>query len=149
VSTLTALAGLAAAALLATGGCGGDDEESSGGEASGRALKTVSISETEFKLDPATVTLDEAGTYTFKAVNDGEVDHALELEGEGVEEETEAIGPGESAELTAELKAGTYELYCPIGNHKDAGMKGSVSVAGGGGGMDTDEDEDKSSGYGY
>jgi uncharacterized cupredoxin-like copper-binding protein len=148
VSISTALAGLAAAALLAAGGCGGDDEESSSADAPGPALETVSISETEFKLDPATVTLDEAGRYTFKAVNDGEVDHALEVEGEGVEEETETIGPGESAEVTVELKAGTYELYCPVGNHKDEGMEGSVSVAGGGG-MDTGDDDEQSSGYGY
>lgn len=137
------LAAFAAATVLAAAGCGGDDEESSGGA----ALRTVTISETEFELDPAKVTLDKAGTYTFEAVNDGKVDHALEVEGGDIEEETETIGPGESAELTVELKAGSYELYCPIGNHKDAGMEGSVAVAGGGG-TGTDEDEE-SSGYGY
>jgi plastocyanin len=140
---------LVAAALFAAAGCGGEDEESS--EAGGTAQATVSISETEFKLDPSTVTLDAAGTYTFKAVNDGSADHALEIEGNGVEEETDTIGPGESAEVTVELEKGTYEIYCPIGNHKDQGMEGSVSVAGGGGsgtGEDEDETETGSSGYG-
>jgi plastocyanin len=153
------LAVLAAALTVGVTGCGG--EETSGSEetqaAAGSSAQTVSVSETEFALDPDTVTLDAAGTYTFRAVNDGSIDHALELEGNGVEEETETIGAGESAELTVELKEGTYELYCPVGSHKAQGMVGKVVVgAGGAGGAtttngetdETETDED-SGGYGY
>ena len=77
---------------------------------------------------PATVTIDAPGTYTFEATNDGGVDHALEIEGSGIEEETETIGPGESASVTVDLESGTYEMYCPIGNHRDLGMSGEVTV---------------------
>ena len=117
------------AAALVLGGCGGGDDEES--EPAGASLQTVEIAETEFKLDPGTVSLDEPGTYTFRAVNSGQTDHALEIEGEGVEEETDTIGPGESAEVEVELQAGEYELYCPVGNHKDRGMEGMLSVSGG------------------
>lgn len=130
-----------AVALLAS--CGGASEEST---PSGASRQTIEIGETEFALDPATVKLDESGVYTFRAANNGSVTHALELEGEGVEAETEDIAPGASADLKVELKPGTYELYCPIGNHEQQGMKGSVTVAGGaagGGAATTDEDEDK------
>lgn len=127
---------LLAVAVLGLAACGSEDEET------GDSRETIAVSETEFRLEPATVTLDEAGTYTFRAVNDGAIDHALEVEGEGVEEETDTIGPGESAELTVELTAGTYELYCPIGNHREQGMDGSIEVAGGaGGGATTGETE--------
>jgi plastocyanin len=157
VTGRSTLAALAAALVVPLAGCGG--EESSGSEtttaAAAGSAQTVSVSETEFALDPATVMLDAAGTYTFRAVNDGSIDHALEIEGNGVEEETETIGPGESAELTVELKAGTYELYCPIGSHKDQGMAGKVVVGGGGattthGETETDEDSGSGSpGYDY
>ena len=140
--------------LLGAAACGSEEDE--GGD--GGAVQTVEVSETEFRLEPATFTLDEPGTYTFRAVNDGSVDHALEVEGGGVEEETDTIAPGESGELTVELGAGTYELYCPIGNHREQGMEGSVEVGGGAGGGgattgetdgETDDDSDGGgSGYG-
>lgn len=134
-------------ALLAAGGCGSEEESSA---PAGAALETVTVSETEFALKPSKITLEEAGTYTFKAVNDGSSDHALELEGEGAEAATDTIAPMASAELTVELKAGTYELYCPIDGHAEQGMKASVSVAGGDGmGSDEDEDEDDEGGGGY
>ena len=53
---------------------------SSAGSSSG---KTITISETEYKLTPSTVTLSKAGAYEFKAVNNGSVAHALEI-AEGV-----------------------------------------------------------------
>jgi plastocyanin len=125
---------LAAAALLllAASGCG------SGGGSS----ETLHVSETEFKLDPATLDVDTAGTLTIHAVNDGGVDHALEVEGNGVEEETKTLAPGESADLTVDVTQGTYEIYCPIDGHRSQGMDGELVVAGGGaGGATTDEDE--------
>ena len=118
-----------AAAVVAGAGCGGGDEgEETAAPAAGDA---TSISLIEFALDPAAVTLDAPGTYTFRAVNDGNADHALEIEGNGIEEETETIGPGESAEVTVEItEPGEYELYCPVGDHKDLGMDGTLTVNG-------------------
>jgi uncharacterized cupredoxin-like copper-binding protein len=121
----TLTAAILAALLLA--GCGGDD----GGEeatTTSASSQTFSIVESDFTLSPGTVTVDGAGTYTFEATNDGGVDHALEIEGNGIEEETETIAPGGSASLTVSLEAGTYEMYCPIGNHRDLGMTGEIAV---------------------
>lgn len=121
---------LVAMLVLFVTACGGSDD---GNEttAAGGAAKTFEIVETEFQLEPSTVTLEAPGTYTFRAVNEGETEHALELEGEGLEEETENIAPGESAELTVEITdPGEYELYCPVGDHKDRGMEGTVELRG-------------------
>ncbi len=139
-------------AVLALAACGSSSSESgtTGQAAAGQA---ISISETEFKLDPSSVQVDQAGTVTFRLTNDGTIDHALEVEGQGVEEETETIKPGESAELTADLsKDGSYEIYCPIDGHRDSGMEGDVTVgaAMGGGSTGTTEDEGSTtSGSGY
>lgn len=134
-------------AVLALAGCGGGNE---GGEsaATGPALKTVQISEVDFKLEPANVTVPKAGVYSFKVVNNGQTAHALEIEGEGVEAKSDTIQPGESTELKVDLKkSGSYEMYCPVDGHKDMGMKGEVAV-GPGGGMMTDQTETKTtSGY--
>ena len=115
---------------------GGEDKAPSGAK-NEAVVKTIQVKETDFKLQPAEITLDKPGTYVFKAVNSGDTDHALEVEGEGIEEETEEIEPGQSAELKVKLKSGTYELYCPVDGHAEEGMEGKLTVkesSGGSGG---------------
>jgi plastocyanin len=143
------LLGLLVALVLA--GCGGGSE-SSGSGGGGGVLRTIRVKETEFALAPAKISLSKPGRYTFTAVNSGTVDHALELEGNGVEEETEHVAPGQTASVTVDLsKPGDYEIYCPIDGHEDRGMKGTVVVGGGssGGGGGTTTNDKGSGGYGY
>jgi uncharacterized cupredoxin-like copper-binding protein len=133
---------------LALGACGDDDREGSftseGGTGtettgtgttttpSGQVSKTLNISETEFKLAPADFTVAEPGVVEFVVKNDGGTVHALEVEGATGEFETEEIQPGKSARLKADVsEAGSYELYCPVGNHRDQGMVGELVVGGG------------------
>ena len=135
------------AAVLALAGCGGGESEE--GAATGPALKTVQISEVDYKLEPANVTVEKSGVYAFKVVNNGKTAHALEIEGNGVEAKSDTLQPGDSTELKVDLKkAGSYEMYCPIDGHKGLGMKGEVSV-GPGGGMMTDQTETKTTSSGY
>jgi uncharacterized cupredoxin-like copper-binding protein len=129
---------------LALAGCGSDDNTSG---SSSSARETIEVHLSEFKLDPSRVTVDTPGTYTFKAVNDGQFVHALEIEGHGIEEETEDIQPGESAEVTVDLaEAGDYELYCPVDDHRAMGMDGSLDVGGTGAGAGAPTGESGESG---
>jgi uncharacterized cupredoxin-like copper-binding protein len=143
---------LALFAALALAACGSNSNQSA---SSGQAKQAVAISETEFKLDPSSVQVDQAGNVTFRVTNNGAIDHALEVEGNGVEEKSATIKPGESAELTVDLsKDGSYEIYCPVDGHRDSGMEGTVTVGAGMGGGSTDTTEDGGSttsggGYGY
>ena len=147
-----ALPALFAVLALAACGSGSSDSGTTGQAAAGQA---VSIAETEFKLDPSSPQLDQAGTVTFRVTNDGTIGHALEIEGNGVEDKSATIKPGESAELTVDLsKDGSYEIYCPIDGHRDSGMEGTLTVGAsmGGGSTDTTEDEGSTTsggGYGY
>jgi plastocyanin len=59
--------------------------------------------------------------------NPSQVPHVVEVEGNGVEEETETITDG-AARLAVELEPGEYKLYCPVGNHEQAGMVGTLTV---------------------
>ena len=128
------------------GGGNGNEQSSSGG---GAVIKTVTIDESEFKLAPSSVTLSKPGTYEFKAVNKGTVSHALEIEGNGVEEKSSEIGPGSSTTIKVTFKGtGDYEMYCPVDGHKNQGMKGSVTVgSSSGGGQTTTQTETGGGGY--
>jgi plastocyanin len=64
---------------------------------------------------------------TFKFDNPSSVPHAFEVEGNGVEEETDTITKSD-ASVTVDLKPGTYEYYCPVGQHRQAGMEGKLTV---------------------
>ena len=112
--------------VVVLAGCGG------GKSTSGPVLKTVQISEKEFSLTPSTAQLSKVGTYEFQVTNHGKITHAFEVEGNGVEEKTGDIDPGQMKSLKVTLsQTGSYEMYCPIDGHKQQGMKGTITVGGG------------------
>jgi PQQ system protein len=161
---LRPLAAALAAGALVIAGCGGNDNNGDGNAStgasksagtaagSGGSAGTVKLSETEFKIDPANPAVKKAGSVTIDVKNDGQIVHALEVEGPNGEAKTQPIPGGQSAKLTVDLsKPGTYEMYCPIGNHKAMGMKGTIVVAGGGSGVvkeDSGSEDSSSSGSG-
>jgi plastocyanin len=125
-----------AAGVLTAAGCGDDDddggtggsgggtgtEESSGG---GESLTVTADPSGKIAWDKSELSA-KAGTVTLKLVNESDIPHAIEVEGDGVEEESDTV-TGANAEVTVDLKAGTYEYYCPVGDHK-ATMKGTLTV---------------------
>jgi uncharacterized cupredoxin-like copper-binding protein len=145
----------AAVAVLGVAGCGDDDNDSSAGGGSdtgtaaesgggygggtqsggassaggGSTLKLAAVTGGELKFDRSSLST-KAGKVTidFDNPSGATAPHAVEVEGNGVEEETETIQPGEKSSLTADLKPGTYEFYCPVGGHEQAGMKGTLTV---------------------
>jgi plastocyanin len=89
----------------------------------------LTVGEKEFSITPSSISLTKPGTYTFKVTNNGRIGHALEIEGHGVEERTATIDPGKTATFRVDLaKAGSYEVYCPIDDHKHMGMKAALTV---------------------
>ena len=95
--------------------------------ASGGGGETVDLSEVEYKITPADPTV-KAGSVTFNISNDGQTVHNVEIEGNGLEEESDDLQPGSTGQLTVDLKPGTYEMYCSIDGHEDLGMKGEITV---------------------
>jgi hypothetical protein len=78
----------------------------------------------------ASVTQVPVGPTRFIITNAGTIPHAFEVEGRGLERETKLIQPGGTDTLTLTLRAGTYELYCPVGegSHEHLGMLSHLTV---------------------
>ncbi|HEX5469744.1 MAG TPA: cupredoxin domain-containing protein [Gaiellaceae bacterium] len=153
----------AASGALALAGCGSGDGETTPAPSpgTGGGAKAISLSATEYSFDPGSIRIDEPGTYTFTLTNDGATEHALEIEGQDVEEETDELSPGDTGQLTITFsKVGTFDFYCPVDDHRARGMEGTLTVgqAAMGGGAGTTEDNggdtgegdtSKKGGYGY
>ncbi len=138
--TLSIIALLVALALVGAG-CGDDDDDggSSGGNTSpaeqpadtgGGAAQTLKLTADPggaLKFDKSTLSA-KAGKVTIVLDNPSSLPHAVEIEGNGIEEESDTIGQDETTEVTATVKAGEYEYYCPVDGHKAAGMEGTLTV---------------------
>ena len=122
-----------AIALLALAGCGEDEQPAPSPSSPAerppqRPAATVAVSETEYRIEPANPTVPP-GTVAFRVRNEGGLPHALEVEGPEGEVETRALDPGAATTLEVRLtRSGTYTWYCPIGDHEDRGMKGTITV---------------------
>jgi hypothetical protein len=104
----------------------GDEGLSPGGSIAAPA-DTVDVILTDFAIQmPATV---RSGPTAFRVRNAGAVDHDLEVESDQVEESLpEDLPPGESRILVVDLTPGTWEVYCPVGDHDDRGMRLQLAV---------------------
>jgi uncharacterized cupredoxin-like copper-binding protein len=131
---------LVSGALVACGG-GDDDSSTSGGatatqtEAPSPAGGGAALAETAQESGGLSFSRSDltarAGSVTVTLDNPSgnQLPHAIEIEGNGVEEETETIQPGGRASVTVDLRPGRYEFYCPVGNHREQGMEGTLTVS--------------------
>ena len=69
-----------------------------------------------------------AGTVTLTMDNPSDVPHAIAVEGNGVDKDGQTVTKGGKSTVTADLKPGKYEFYCPVDAHKQQGMEGTLTV---------------------
>jgi plastocyanin len=133
---------LACALAVPVSGCGSDDSGSSDSKATTKE-KTTAKAPASAGGGGATIALAadpsgqlafdkkslsaKAGKATIAFTNDSQVPHAVEVEGKGLEKETKTFTKGK-ANLALDLKPGTYEFYCPVDGHRQAGMEGKLVV---------------------
>ena len=134
--SLLAVAPVAAALLIA--GCGGG---SSGGSTNAAATTTpmpstggqvVNLSADpggQLRFNMPTLTA-KAGKVTLRMTNptSAGMPHGIAVEGNGVDKDGPTVAAGKVSTVTVTLKKGTYEYYCPVPGHKEAGMKGTLKV---------------------
>ena len=94
-------------------------------------LPAPTAATTEISLNEFTISgeLDvPAGPVNVNVINEGAIEHNLAVRELVVS--TRDLEPGSSSELDlGELTVGTYELYCTLAGHADAGMSNTLTVS--------------------
>jgi uncharacterized cupredoxin-like copper-binding protein len=93
-----------------------------------QAAQNVVAKETEFKIALPKIAV-HAGQVTFDVQNDGKIPHDLVVQGNGVDAKTPLLDAGQSKTLSVDLKPGTYDLFCSVPGHKEAGMDVKLTVS--------------------
>jgi plastocyanin len=135
---------LVAAMALAAGGlaaCGDDDEDTAAtppppaaqtepeAEGAAAARRTVEVS-----ADPSKIAFEQksleapSGSVTFAFTNPADIPHDFQIEQDGEEVGgTEVITKSEES-LNVDLEPGAYTYYCSVGDHREEGMEGELTV---------------------
>ena len=134
------------AAAFAVAGCGGDDESDSGESESAEEASTIEVDgetanyegteeitggsiefeEDDFYFEPTVLTGEPGTKVTLDITNEGDEEHNLTIEDQGVDEDTE---PGESASVDVEIPDdGVIEFVCEY--HTSQDMRGALAVTG-------------------
>jgi uncharacterized cupredoxin-like copper-binding protein len=111
---------------LLAASCGGGGGKPSGQQPSApSAGATVTVSEKEWSITFSTAAL-KAGPLKLMVKNEGSIEHNFIIKEANVE--VDSIQPGQSKEVTVNLKPGTYTVMCNIAGHAEAGMQTSIKV---------------------
>ncbi len=102
--------------------CGGSDDGASGctpadANVTVGALESLTFDKESYEAD--------AGCVEFTYENDGGTSHTLLIK----DEPGFKLSVGDTDTGTVELPAGTYELYCDVAGHEQAGMVADLSVS--------------------
>jgi nitrite reductase (NO-forming) len=137
MATVAALAGVAVALVLSAGAlvvAAGATSGASPGEAmdvaaaaSGEAPTTVAFELDDLTVRPAAATIAPGGS--IEVVNAGAIPHDLVV----LDRElgTPMLDSGEEVSFDVEdLEPGTYTVICTVPGHREAGMEGTLTVAG-------------------
>ncbi|MBI4195738.1 MAG: hypothetical protein HY526_11745 [Betaproteobacteria bacterium] len=90
----------------------------------------VEIAFTEYELKPGKIRV-EPGAVTFVLRNEGRFSHDFHVEGPGVDAYAAKFSPGRTVRLEVTLQEGEYKISCPISNHDERGMSGTLIAASG------------------
>jgi plastocyanin len=122
-------AALTIAAVAAAAATGVSAHAAGGGSAAATTLKLKAAANGDNRFNKKRLTADR-GKVTIRLRNPSSSGkpHAVEIEGKGVEKESAVAQPGERVSVTARLRRGTYEFYCPVDGHEADGMKGTLVV---------------------
>jgi plastocyanin len=131
------LAFVVLALALGLAACGGGDDEGNGngggnagggGGGGGTTLQLAADPGGALAFDKTSLEAP-AGTVTIDFTNDASIPHNVTVEGNGVEDEATDTITQSTATLTLDdLQAGTYTYYCSVGQHREGGMEGTLTI---------------------
>jgi nitrite reductase (NO-forming) len=107
----------------------------SGGSGGGAAQGTLIVNAVDLGFDPKELSVPKAGAYEVHFQNAGQIPHDITF-ADGTQA---AAKPGEMVMVTVNVPESGLTFICSVPGHADAGMRGSITVAGstaGSGGSD-------------
>jgi uncharacterized cupredoxin-like copper-binding protein len=133
----------AAVTALAIAGCGGSSGSASTTTAKptlvamrmpaarrGEILRLSAAPNGQLRFTTSRLTAPRPGRVTLIMNNPKStgMKHGIAVEGHGVDKDGPIVAAGKSSTLTVTLKKGTYAYYCPVPGHRQAGMRGTLTV---------------------
>jgi uncharacterized cupredoxin-like copper-binding protein len=88
---------------------------------------TVDVQLTEYEIRmPDSLA---AGAQRFRVINSGKQTHNFVIEGGAISQKLASdLTRGDTTELTVNLPAGSYTVYCPVDGHRGKGMQRTIVV---------------------
>jgi uncharacterized cupredoxin-like copper-binding protein len=118
--------------VLVAAGCGGSSGGSGGGGSSTPAnaqVVEIDIAQSGFAFTTSSAQA-KAGAVELRSKNPQSISHDISLKGNGVDVHGKLVSSGGVSTVTvSDLKPGTYEFYCSVPGHEQAGMKGTLTVS--------------------
>jgi uncharacterized cupredoxin-like copper-binding protein len=85
----------------------------------------IEIALLEYEMKPSKIRV-KPGTVTFVLRNEGRFAHDFHVEGPGVDAYAAKFSPGRTVRLEVALPEGEYKISCPLSNHDQRGMHGTL-----------------------
>jgi uncharacterized cupredoxin-like copper-binding protein len=91
------------------------------------AAPSIQVQLTEYEIQmPDTIA---AGRQTLHVANAGKLNHNFAIEGNGISQKlSNDLTRGDAADMTVNLKPGSYMVYCPVDKHRGRGMQRTITV---------------------
>ncbi|HWK27542.1 MAG TPA: cupredoxin domain-containing protein [Solirubrobacter sp.] len=70
----------------------------------------------------------KAGRVEIEFSNRSQLPHAVTITGNGVDASTKVVTDADAPPVTVDLKPGTYTFFCPVDDHREEGMQGTLTV---------------------
>ncbi len=90
-------------------------------------VKEIVVEGSNFKFAPNNITVNKGDKVKVVFKNVGGMPHDFTIDELDVKSKTITVGNTDTVEFTAD-KAGSYEFYCSVGQHRANGMKGTLTV---------------------
>jgi uncharacterized cupredoxin-like copper-binding protein len=97
----------------------GEQEQAAGGS------NAVEVDAYDIYFEPKELSIPADTDVTVRILNEGAAPHNFSIDELGISID---IAPGATEETVINAPAGTYEYYCDVPGHKQAGMVGTLTV---------------------
>jgi len=138
----TAIVVGAASLTLFLAGCSGGGEKEAAKPAEGGSASAAALKMEDIKFDKTALSATKGQALTVTITNAGALDHDFTIEkidakatldGKDAKTDKYAVHAALKAKANGKLEitpnaAGTFEYFCTVAGHKEAGMKGTLTV---------------------